>query len=133
MSPTLRRNLLLTATLVMAGLALSACGGGFPGPVPIDEALWEIDLDGCGPTDTNPLQWAQGTVTNTSNVESTFYQTASKATFTDGTIGELTSGTLIPPLEPGQTFDFRFSLANSADKEVVTCEVWIVDSVSNYN
>ena len=132
MSPTLRRSLLLAA-LFVAGLVLSACGGGFPGPVPIDDALWEIDLQACGPADANPLQWAEGTVTNTGNVESPFYQTANRATFTDGSRGERNVGTLIPPLEPGQSFDFRFGLANSADKEVVTCEVWIVDSVSNYN
>ena len=114
-------------------LVLSACGDGWPGPVAIDEALWEIDLELCGPTDTNSLQWAQGTVTNTGAEESPFYQTANRATFADGTSSEQNIGTLIPPLEPGQSFDFRFGLADSSGKEVVTCEVWIVDSVSNYN
>jgi len=121
------------AALVIAVAVLTGCSNsGWPGPVPIDEALWEIDLKSCGPIETNPLQWAEGTVTNTGEEVSAFYQTASRATFTDGSIGERDTGTLIPPLDPGQTFDFRFGLANSAGKEVATCDVFIVDSVSNY-
>ena len=123
------RNL---AILIFAGFAFAACSNTWPGPVPIDEALWEIDLQLCGSLETNNLQWAQGTVTNISDETSPFYQTASRAEYTDGTSGQLDTGELIPPLEPNQSYDFSFVLGNSTDKEVVTCEVWIVDSVSNY-
>ncbi len=123
------RNLV---SLLFAAFALTACSNSWPGPVPIDEALWDIELDSCGPVETNTIQWAKGTVTNTADEVSPWYQTASRAEYTDGSVGELDVGTLIPPLDPGQSYDFLFSLGDSADKEVVSCEVWIVDSVSNY-
>lgn len=118
---------------LFAVAVLTGCSArGWPGPVPIDEALWEVDVQSCGPNETTTIQWADGTVTNTGEEVSAFYQTASRATFTDGSTGERDTGTLIPPLDPGQSFDFRFFLGNSTGKEVATCEVFVVDSVSNY-
>ena len=124
----------LAATVVCAVvLLLAGCGERWQGPVPIDESLWDVELFGCDRVDTNTLLWATGTVTNTGDEESPSYQTASLATYTDGTSGQLNSGTLIPPLEPGQSYEFDFSLLGSADKEIATCEVWVVDAVNNYS
>jgi len=131
-SPTSRvRGVLATAALA----ALAACGG-WPGPVPIDPALWDIEIVTCG-VDPNEnfagTLTATGRVTNTGDERSPFYDLAYRVVYADGHVEERDSANqIIEPMDPGDFDEFRFLLLDDDGRTIESCEAWVVDAVENY-
>ena len=132
------RSSRLRSTLAAAALVapLTACGG-WPGPVPIDPALWDIEIVTCG-VDPNEnfagTLTATGRVTNTGDERSPFYDLAYRVVYTDEHVEERESaGEIIEPMDPGEYDEFRFLLTDDDGRSIESCEAWVVDSVLNYS
>jgi len=131
-NPT-RRTLLWLLALC---LLLSACGlfaGRWPGPVPIDPELWDIEIDVCGEVEGFDIKWVEGRIINTTGERSPFYDVAYTVTYSDGTTVSVDGNTSVAPIPAGESREFSVNLIESRGKDVVTCDVVVTDSVENYS
>ena len=134
MSPNPTRRLGPLAALV-ATLALSGCAAfasQWPGPVPIDPELWEVEIDWCDHREGFEFAWLEGRVINPTDEPSPYYDVAYTVTYDDGHQVYVDGNTSIPPLEPGESGDFLAGILDSEGRTIASCEVIVTDSVSNY-
>ena len=131
-SPTSR----VRGALAIAALAALVACGGWPGPVPIDPSLWDIEIITCGVDPNENLEGmitARGRVVNTGDERSPFYDLAYRVVYTDGHVEERESaGEIIEPMDPEEGDEFWFPLLESDGRTIESCEAWVVDAVENY-
>ena len=123
--------LTLASSLLLAGCVF---GSTWEGPVPIDPALWEIEVTLCGQEERFMSNVASGFVINVTDERSPVYDIGYRITFTDGHIEERVDNLIIPPIDPGEKGEFWFFLLGDEDfpRTVETCEFWVTDAIENH-
>lgn len=120
----------MCALLMLAGCSR---GGDWPGPVPIDAAKWDIEIDTCGVRPGfDSGQLGEGRVVNTTNERSPFYDVRYTVVYTDGHVEEYQGSNIIEPLDPGEAGDFLFALVDAKGRTVESCDIIVTDAIENY-
>jgi len=121
--------------VLLSAVTLSSCAlfvEPWPGPVPIDPELWEIEIDSCDHREGFDFALLEGQVINPTDETTPYYDIAYTVTYEDGHEVYVDGNTSIPPLEPGESGDFLAAILESEGRTIVSCEVIVTDSVSNY-
>ena len=144
--------LAILALVVGACASQSETGSDFVAGTPISDELFEVSDFRCeervsemfiDDVLTEGRQfWGRGTITNSGAERSGNWLIGWDATLNDGTElasvsdGQVPGGTLVEPLDPGESSEFSFLVASdrtlTADQTVATCDFRVEDSVLNY-